>query len=106
MNTEKKAFTGRDKMWYLAIIAEKDREIEDLKLEHRLELAEKDKMIEYAMKTAQRATDRKQRAIRDSERRAKLNFSYAALILVGMAVIPWFCWFVDTALKNFWIWAN
>jgi hypothetical protein len=79
---------------------------DDLMFEHRRELAEKDKTIAYYRKIAEKATDRKQRAIRDSERRAKLNFSYAALILVGMAVIPWFCWFVDTALKNFWIWAN
>lgn len=106
MNTEKKAFTGRDKMWYLAIIAEKDREIEGLKLEHKIELAEKDKMIEYAMKAAERATDRKQRAIRDSERRAKLNLSYALLLLTGMTVIPWLFWFVDLAAKNFWLWAN
>ena len=106
MNTEKKAFTGRDKMWYLAIIAEKDREIEDLKLEQRLEIAEKDKMIEYAMKTAQRATERKQRAIKDTERRAKLNLSYALLLLTGMTVIPWLFWFIDLAAKNFWLWAN
>ena len=106
MNTEKKAFTGRDKMWYLAIIAEKDREIEDLKLEHRLELAEKDKMIEYAMKTAERATERKQRAIKDTERRAKLNLSYALLLITGMMVIPWVLWLFDGAMKAFWLWAN
>lgn len=106
MNTEKKAFTGRDKMWYLAIIAEKDHEIEDLKLEHRLELAEKDKMIEYAMKTAERATERKQRALKDTERRAKLNLSYAALLLAGMLVIPWALWLIDLATKTFWLWTQ
>jgi hypothetical protein len=93
-------------MWYLAIIAEKDREIEDLKLEHRLEIAEKDKMIEYAMKTAQRATERKQRAIKDTERRAKLNLSYALLLIAAMCVIPWVLWLCDGAMKAFWLWAN
>lgn len=98
--------SGRERVKYWNIICEKDKKIDDLMFEHRRELAEKDKTIAYYRKIAEQATDRKQRAIRDSERRAKLNFSYAALILVGMAVIPWFCWFVDTALKNFWIWAN
>jgi ferric-dicitrate binding protein FerR (iron transport regulator) len=106
MNTEKKAFTGRDKMWYLAIIAEKDREIEDLKFEHKRELAEKDKVIEFYRKTAEKATDRKQRAIRNAERRAKLNLSYALLLIAGMAVIPWVLWLVDAAFKSFWLWAN
>lgn len=93
-------------MWYLAIIAEKDREIEDLKLEHRLELAEKDKMIEYAMKAAERATERKQRAIKDAERKAKLNFSYAALLIAGMMIVPWALWLCDFALKHFWMWSQ
>ena len=98
--------TLHDKKFYLMEIAERDKKIYDMQLEHNIEIAEKDRMIAYYRKTAERATDRKQRAIINAERRAKLNFSYAALILVGMAVIPWFCWFVDTALKNFWIWAN
>ena len=98
--------TGHERMIYLGIIAEKDKIIEDMKFEHRRELAEKDKIIAYYRKTAEQATDRKQRAIKDAERRAKLNLSYAALLVAGMAVIPWFCWFVDTALKSFWLWAN
>lgn len=106
MKNDNTRCTGRERINYLNIIAEKDKAISDLKFEYRRKLAEKDKMISYYRKTAEKATDRKQRAIRDSERRAKLNFSYAALLIVGMAVIPWFCWFVDTALKNFWLWAN
>ena len=98
--------TGHERMIYLNVIAEKDKIIEDMKFEHRRELAEKDKMIAYYRRTAEKATDRKQRAIKDSERRAKLNFSYAALLLVGMAVIPWLFWFVDAALKEFWLWSN
>ena len=106
MNTDKKTLTGRDKHFYLTIIAEKEKELDDLKLEHRLELVEKDKVIEFYRKTAEKATDRKQRAIRSAERRAKLNLSYAALILAGMAVIPWVLWLVDAAFKSFWLWAN
>lgn len=106
MNNDNTRCSGRERINYLNIIAEKDKTISDIKFECRRKLAEKDKIIEYYRKTAEKATDRKQRAYRDSERRAKLNFSYAALILVGMAIIPWFCWFVDTALENFWLWAN
>ena len=106
MNTDKKALTGRDKHFYLTIIAEKEKELDDLKLEHRLDLAEKDEVIAYYAKAAELAADRKRRAIRNAERRAKLNLSYAALILAGMAVIPWVLWLVDAAFKSFWLWAN
>lgn len=106
MNNDKTRTTGHERMIYLGIIAEKDKQIEDMKFEHRRELAAKDKTIAYYQKTAERATDRKQRAIRNSERRAKLNFSYAALLLAGMTVIPWLFWFVDTALKEFWLWGQ
>lgn len=105
-NKKNERCSGRERINYLNIIAEKDKAINDLKFECRRKLAEKDKMIDYYRKTAEKATDRKQRAIRDSERRAKLNFSYAVLMIVGMAVIPWFFWFVDVALKEFWLWAN
>lgn len=103
-NTER--CSGRERINYLNIIAEKDKAINDLKFECRRKLAEKDKMIAYYRKTAEKATDRKQRAIRNADRRAKLNFSYAALLIAGMAVIPWLLWFIDTALKSFWLWAN
>jgi hypothetical protein len=93
-------------MIYLGIIAEKDKHIEDMKFEHRRELAEKDKIIAYYRKTAEQATDRKQRAIKDAERKAKLTFSYAALIVAAMTVIPWVLWLCDFAAKNFWLWAN
>lgn len=106
MKNDNTRCSGRERITYMNIIAEKDKTINDIKFECKRKLAEKDKMIAYYRKTAEKATDRKQRAIRDSERRAKLNFSYAALILVGMAVIPWLFWFADTALKTFWLWAN
>ena len=69
-------------------------------------ICEKDKIIAYYQKTAELATNRKKQAIRNSERRAKLNFSYAALILAGMMVIPWVLWLFDGAMKAFWLWAN
>lgn len=106
MPTTDNKITLRDKKLYLMEIAERDKAIYDLKIEHDIQIAEKDKTIAYYRKVAERATDRKQRAILNAERRAKLNFSYAALLIAGMAVIPWLLWFVDTALKNFWIWAN
>lgn len=98
--------TGHERVKYWNMIAEKDKTIDDLKWEHAREIAEKDRMIAYYRRTAEKATDRKQRAIRDSERRAKLNLSYALLLLTGMTVIPWLFWFVDLAAKNFWLWAN
>lgn len=106
MNTDKKTLTGRDKHFYLTIIAEKEKELDDLKLEHRLDLAEKDKAIAYYARMAELAVNRKKQAIRSAERRAKLNLSYAALILAGMAVIPWVLWLIDFAMKSFWLWAN
>jgi ferric-dicitrate binding protein FerR (iron transport regulator) len=106
MNNDKTRVTGHERMIYCNIIAEKDKQIEDMKFEHRRELAEKDKTIAYYRKTAEQATNRKQRAIKDAERRTRLNFSYAALLIAGMAVIPWVLWLIDTALKNFWLWAN
>lgn len=106
MKNDNTRCSGRERITYMNIIAEKDKTISDIKFECRRKLAEKDKIIEYYRKTAEKATDRKQRAIRNAERRAKLNFSYAALILVGMAIIPWFFWFADTALREFWLWAN
>lgn len=106
MKNDNTRCTGRERITYLNIICEKDKKIDDLKFECRRKLAEKDKTIAFYRKTAELATDRKQRAIRDSERRAKLNFSYAALMIAGMAVIPWLLWLVDTALKSFWLWAN
>lgn len=98
--------SGHERVKYWNMIAEKDKTIDDLKWEHAREIAEKDRMIAYYRRTAEKATDRKQRAIRDSERRAKLNLSYALLLLTGMTVIPWLFWFVDLAAKNFWLWAN
>lgn len=80
--------------------------IAELEAEHRRELAEKDELIRYYAKAAELAADRKRRAIRNAERQAKLNLSYAALILAGMMVIPWVLWLVDTAFKSFWLWAN
>lgn len=106
MKNETTRITGHERMIYCNIIAEKDKEIDDLKWEHAREIAEKDRMIAYYRRTAEKATDRKQRAIRDSERRTKLNLSYALLLLTGMTVIPWLFWFVDLAAKNFWLWAN
>lgn len=106
MNNDKTRVTGHERLIYCNIIAEKDKQIEDMKFEHRRELAAKDKTIAYYQKTAAQATDRKQRAIRNAERRAKLNFSYAALIVAGMTLIPWVLWLCDFAAKNFWLWAN
>ena len=96
-NTDK--LNNRDKLMYLNIIAE-------MQADHARELAEKDELIAYYAKAAELAADRKRRAIRNSERRAKLNLSYALLLLSGMTVIPWLFWFVDLAAKNFWLWAN
>ena len=87
------------KAFYMAIITE-------MQSEHAKELAEKDKVIQYYAKTAELATQRKKQAIRNAERRAKLNFSYAALLLAGMAVIPWLFWFIDLAAKEFWLWGQ
>lgn len=106
MNETKKTLTGRDKQLYLAIIAGKDAEIYNLKEEHRRELAEKDKTIRYWGKTAEKAIDRKKQAIRSADRRARLNLSYALLIIAGMTVIPWLLWLFDTAMKYFWLWGN
>lgn len=90
---------NRDKLMYLNIIAE-------MQADHARELAEKDKTIAYYARMAELAVNRKKQAIRSAERRAKLNLSYAALILAGMAVIPWVLWLVDAAFKSFWLWAN
>lgn len=105
MNNEEK-LNNRKVHYFMMQIAEKDKEIYDLRWEHKRELSEKDKIIEYYRKTAEQATERKQRAIRDSERRAKLYFSRAILMIVAMAVIPWLIWFVDLAFKTFWLWGN
>lgn len=106
MKNDNTRCTGHERVKYWNIICEKDKEIDDLKQAHKRELAEKDKMIAYYAKTAELATNRKKQAIRNSERRAKLNFSYAALILAGMMVIPWVLWLFDGAMKAFWLWAN
>lgn len=106
MNNDKTRVTGHERLIYCNIITEKNKEIDDLKWSHRQELAEKDKIIACYRKAAEQATDRKQRAIKDAERRAKLNLSYAALLIAAMTVIPWLFWFIDLALKNFWLWAN
>ena len=90
---------NRDKLMYLNIIAE-------MQADHARELAEKDEVIAYYARMAELAVNRKKQAIRSAERRAKLNLSYAALILAGMAVIPWVLWLVDAAFKSFWLWAN
>jgi hypothetical protein len=96
----------RDKKFYLEQIAERDKIIYDMKISHDIEIAEKDRTIKFYRKTAERATERKQRAITNSERRAKLNFSWALLIFAAMMTIPWLFWFIDLACKNFWLWAN
>ena len=99
INGSKRELTAGDKHFYLAMIA-------DMKAEHERALREKDEMIRYYARAAETATRRKKQAIRNSERRAKLNFSYAALILAGMMVIPWVLWLFDGAMKAFWLWAN
>jgi hypothetical protein len=96
----------RDKKFYLEQIAERDKIIYDMKISHDIEMTEKDRTIEFYRKTAERATERKQRAIVNSERKAKLNFSWALLIFTTMMTIPWLFWFIDIACKNFWLWAN
>lgn len=99
MKNETTRVTGHERMIYLNMIAE-------LKAEHARELRAKDEMISYYAKAAEVATSRKKAAIRNAERRAKLNLSYAALILAGMMVIPWVLWLIDFAMKSFWLWAN
>lgn len=99
MKNETTRVTGHERMIYLNMIAE-------LKAEHEKELRAKDETIRYYAKAAEVATNRKKAAIRSAERKAKLNFSYALLLLTGMMVIPWLFWFVDLAAKNFWLWAN
>ncbi|MBQ1452755.1 MAG: hypothetical protein IIZ23_02180 [Ruminococcus sp.] len=99
MKHETTRTTGHERMIYLNMIAE-------LKAEHEKELRAKDEMIRYYARTAELATARKKQAIRSAERKAKLNFSYALLLITGMTVIPWLFWFVDLAAKNFWLWAN
>lgn len=99
MKNESTKLTCRERLMYLNALAEKDAE-------HARELAEKNELIRYYAKAAELAADRKRRAIRNSERRAKLNLSYALLLIAGMALIPWALWLVDTAFKSFWLWAN
>lgn len=96
-NTDK--LNNRDKLMYLNIIAE-------MQADHARELAEKDELIAYYAKAAELAADRKRRAIRNAERRAKLNLSYALLLIAAMCVIPWVLWLFDGAMKAFWLWAN
>lgn len=96
-NTNK--LNNRDKLMYLNIIAE-------MQAEHARELAEKDELIAYYAKSAELAADRKRRAIRNAERRAKLNLSYAALLIAAMCLIPWALWLVDLCAKEFWLWAQ
>lgn len=86
--------------------AKYDMYITELQEEHRRELAEKDKMIRYYARHDELATERKKRAILNSERRAKLNFSYALLLVAGMCVIPWVLWLVDFAAKTFFLWSS
>lgn len=97
---------GHERVTLLNAICERDKTIDELKIAHKKELAEKDKTIAYYAKTAELATQRKKQAIRNAERRAKLNLSYAALILAGMMVIPWVLWLFDGAMKAFWLWGN
>lgn len=99
INGSKTELRAGDKAFYLAYIAE-------LESDHEKALREKDELIAYYAKAAELAADRKRRAIRNAERRTKLNLSYAALILAGMMVIPWVLWLCDTAFKSFWLWAN
>lgn len=97
---------GHERVTLLNAICERDKTIDELKIAHKKELAEKDKTIAYYAKTAELATQRKKQAIRNSERRAKLNFSYAALLIAGMMIVPWALWLCDFALKNFWLWSQ
>lgn len=99
INGSKRELTAGDKHFYLAMIA-------DMKAEHERALREKNEMIRYYARAAETATRRKEQAIRNAERRAKLNLSYALLLIAGMALIPWALWLVDTAFKSFWLWAN
>jgi hypothetical protein len=80
--------------------------ISELEAEHRRELAEKDKMIRYYARHDELATERKKRAIINADRKAKLNFSYAALLIAAMCLIPWVLWLVDLCAKEFWLWAQ
>lgn len=107
----------RDKHFYMCLLAEKDKEIEDLKMhhyreiedlkwEHKKEIEEKNKTVELYRKNAEQAYASKRRVVKEDVRKIRLNFSWAVLIISGMAVIPWFIWFVDTCLKSFWLWAN
>ena len=99
INGSKAELRAGDKAFYLAYIAE-------LESDHEKALREKDELIEYYAKTAELATQRKKQAIRNSERRAKLNFSYAALLIAGMMIVPWALWLCDFALKHFWLWSQ
>lgn len=99
-------YSAGDRIMISNEFAKYEQYIDELNAEHKCELAEKDKMIAFYAKAAERATDRKKAAIRNADRKARLNLSYAALMIVGMLTIPWALWLIDGAMKAFWLWAN
>lgn len=99
-------YNAGDRIMISNEFAKYEQYIDELNAEHKRELAEKDKTISYFARTAEIATDRKKQAIRSADRRARLNLSYALLIIAGMTVIPWLLWLFDTAMKYFWLWGN
>ena len=99
INGNKTELRAGDKAFYLAYIAE-------LNADHAKALREKDELIAFYAKTAELATQRKKQAIRNAERKTKLNLSYAALLIAGMMIVPWALWLCDFALKYFWLWTQ
>lgn len=99
-------YNAGDRIMISNEFAKYEQYIDELNAEHKRELAEKDKTISYFARTAEIATDRKKQAIRSADRRARLNLSYAVLMIVGMLIIPWALWLIDLAMKSFFLWTQ
>ena len=85
----------RDKMFYMNIIAQKDKEICEI-------IAEKDETIDYYRRAAEMATRSKHRALerRDEQRRDIVAWGIFA---VGMALS---LWLAGAAIHTFLLWSN
>lgn len=94
--------SGRERIRYLNIIAEKDKEIAGIKNDCRQKLAEKNAVIDYYRRAAEQATRSKHRALNRQGEQRKDVIAWAVLALCVAGAV----WLTGAAVHTFILWAS
>lgn len=102
MKNDNTRCTGRERIVYLNIIAEKDKAIAEKEAEKAAVIAEKNAVINYYKRAAEQATRSKHRALnrQDEQRKDIIAWAILALCIAGAV------WLGGAAIHTFCLWAS